>query len=299
LDWAKNAWDSFASDPWEFAKDIVWSGAENVAGFLDEVKNNRAGSLIYDVLFPLQKIAPKLVSDFLPDDVFKFIGKAVEPISDSMFGFEYDESRGLFHTRREPVPHQYHFGFGDAYDTISSGPFLGMDIDNAPVVFQYGDKEYLFELWKGQYGWGVSTGGEIGIYSRDITKDMEEYKKGEENYGVFYDSASKDEWLNMTFTIAQKSTGKEIFTLSTDDYVDPGEAAEDFWLLGMQYGTYIDRNDVIMKNARIQFQNEGMARAFADALLGDTQTSKGKGVDVRNLSVNGLIVTFDWWGDVR
>ena len=38
-----------------------------------------------------------------------------------------------------------------------------MIIDCEPICFMYGGKNWMIELWKGQYG--LETGGEIGVYN--------------------------------------------------------------------------------------------------------------------------------------
>ena len=63
-----------------------------------------------------------------------------------------------------------------------------MIMDCEPVEFSYGGKRWLIELWKGQYG--ITTGGEIGIYNtkrEDI--DHEKFK------GTFYENIQDDERL--------------------------------------------------------------------------------------------------------
>ncbi len=40
-----------------------------------------------------------------------------------------------------------------------------MIIDCEPIYFEYDDKKWLIEFWKGQYG--INTGAEVGIYHAD------------------------------------------------------------------------------------------------------------------------------------
>ena len=47
----------------------------------------------------------------------------------------------------------------DFYD--EAGALLGMDLDDEIVTFQYGNREYRIELWKGNYGFGNALAGNL------------------------------------------------------------------------------------------------------------------------------------------
>lgn len=76
-------------------------------------------------------------------------------------GFRYYPTDDIIYSRKNAE--QNKLGFCYAYDegivAISS------ILDCETIYFQYGGKEWMAELWKGQYG--IETGGEIGLYYRD------------------------------------------------------------------------------------------------------------------------------------
>ena len=55
------------------------------------------------------------------------------------------------------------FGYTRLFDY--SAPHFKMVFDCEPVYFDYDNKTWLIEFWKGQYG--ISCGAEIGIYRAD------------------------------------------------------------------------------------------------------------------------------------
>jgi len=76
-------------------------------------------------------------------------------------GFLYYEGENILYSRKKAE--QSKMGFSYAYD---EGIFAILSIlDCEPVYFLYEGKEWMIELWKGQYG--VETGAEIGVYNRD------------------------------------------------------------------------------------------------------------------------------------
>lgn len=75
------------------------------------------------------------------------------------YGFQYDQTTDYFYSTMHCWQRKY--GYHRLYD--SSAAALGMIFDCEPVYFDYGDKHWLIEFWKGQYG--ISAGAEVGIYA--------------------------------------------------------------------------------------------------------------------------------------
>ena len=74
-------------------------------------------------------------------------------------GFEYDPDQGIYSSHLNPL--QRNFGFNPLYDTAA--PFTGMIYYTRRFFFQYDDKDWMVQIWKGQYG--ITVGAEIGIYN--------------------------------------------------------------------------------------------------------------------------------------
>lgn len=73
-------------------------------------------------------------------------------------GFAYDAEQDIFYSRIDSW--QRKFGYGRSYDEAAAP--LNMIIDCEPIYFEYEEKKWMIEFWKGQYG--ITTGGEVGVY---------------------------------------------------------------------------------------------------------------------------------------
>ncbi len=89
-------------------------------------------------------------------DIMELIGPYVD-----IFGFAYDAEQDIFYSTKYPI--QRIFGYNTLYDSGAS-PF-GMYFLTHRIRFEHEGKEWMVQLWKGQYG--VTVGGEVGIYYRE------------------------------------------------------------------------------------------------------------------------------------
>lgn len=154
------------------------------------------------------------------------LNKLIQP-----FGFLYDVKQDVFYSSMNPW--QRKMGYGKIYDRMA--PSMNMIIDCEPVCFRYDDREWMIELWKGQYG--IAAGAEIGVY---IKKDN------------FYQSVGDDELLNMRFSLYHEN---HMLIRMQDKH---------WWLTGFKLGQYSRRRDLIME-AEILFPTVEMRDAFLAA----------------------------------
>ncbi|MBR2732508.1 MAG: DUF4474 domain-containing protein [Clostridia bacterium] len=106
---------------------------------------------------------------------------------------------------------QQPFGFMRLYDVASQ--LIGYQYDFKRIVFTYDNKDWLVELWKGQYAL-FQYGGEIGVYTK--------YSTGFGDTPVStYSCASRNDWLDMEMTLYQEQpdgTMRPVFTRDYDKY---------------------------------------------------------------------------------
>lgn len=76
-------------------------------------------------------------------------------------GYNYDPKQHIIYSKYTPI--QRFFGFARTVD-LAADPILSSAIFCDPIYFFYDGKEYLLELWKGQYG--LMSGTEVGLYYR-------------------------------------------------------------------------------------------------------------------------------------
>ncbi len=168
----------------------------------------------------------------------------------SIAGFKYDSEQDIFYSEINAWQREY--GYCKLYD--ESAASFNMVIDCEPVIFKYGGKTWLIELWKGQYG--MTGGGEIGIYASSrlmIPGDIPaEFWDSRYDY-AFFDKISDDEMLPMEYTLYQN--GEAVFNRDQTHW----------WLTGFKMGRY-SPPDTLTMNARITIADDGMRNAFTAAL---------------------------------
>lgn len=151
-------------------------------------------------------------------------------------GFAYDEAQGVYYT---PLyPWQRYFGYNVGFDMAA--PLAGMVFDTKRIEFVYKDKEWMIQLWKGQYG--ITAGAEIGLYNRDPDKVMQ------------YDCADDEDLIEMQFDFYNQ--GKYVFSRGPEKH---------WWLTGFKV-FHIGIPFTITLDMTLKFTDNTMATAFMQAL---------------------------------
>jgi hypothetical protein len=96
----------------------------------------------------------------------------------------------IYNNDKDPECFQKNFGYNPLYDWGAS--LIDFSIETTKLDFNYDNKQYRIQLWKGQYISGSigTVGGEIGVYTRP---------KG--SIGEHYNCATEDDWLKMEMTV--------------------------------------------------------------------------------------------------
>lgn len=172
------------------------------------------------------------------------------------FGFEFDVNQDIIISKKNCW--QKDLGYMDIYD--SKAPFFNMVMDALPICFNYDDKEYRIEFWKGQYG--ITTGAEIGVYVRD-------------NFslpGVFR-AVSDEDSIYLQFTLRKKC---ELFS----------RCDKTWWLTGFDLGTFSRPRNLRMSIC-LCFPNSDMLECFIHALI-------NAGIPCSNIEICDTQVCFDY-----
>ncbi len=151
-------------------------------------------------------------------------------------GFEYDEEQGIYYSQMNPL--QRKFGFNFVYDMAA--PLAGMYYSTKRIEFTYGGKEWMVQIWKGQYG--ITSGAEIGLYSRDPSKVMQ------------YDCADDSELIEMQFDFY--NMGEYVFSRGPEKH---------WWLTGFKVA-HIGVPQFIEMDMTLNFADNLMANEFEKAL---------------------------------
>lgn len=158
-------------------------------------------------------------------------------------GFQYDCRSDVFFSRIDAW--QRPFGYCSLYDDAM--PLAGIIADCEPICFDYDNKHWLIELWKGQYG--ITAGAEVGIYNTSKNKlSLPGFN------GYFYECISSAEFLPIKFELRKGNT--ILFSRS----------GVHWWLTGFRLGEYISPSKLSL-HVKIYFPTRCMCMAFTDALI--------------------------------
>lgn len=157
------------------------------------------------------------------------------------FGFCYLPVHNIMTSRLDAW--QKNFGYRSLYD--KTAPHFNMVFDCEPVYFDYKDRTWLIEFWKGQYG--INIGGEIGIYQADSILTPEQYEQTD------FHGVSDSDFLPISMKLNFK--GKQLFAIRQMHW----------WLTGFRMGCYCEPENLIM-DISIIFPNEEMLQSFTESL---------------------------------
>ena len=177
---------------------------------------------------------------------------------------------------------QYNFGFGQLYDIAA--PYLLMEYDYVRVFFTYEGKDWMIQLWKGQYGL-VFYGSEIGVYNKVHTGE-------EDTPTTFYECPPEEDWLKMEMTLYHDDgTGNYVreFTRDYGDY---------WWCTGFKQGHLrnVEPADELRVASRITFKDAEMAKLFAEGLIecGFKESKSAEGMNLDEFCADGSDVYVRW-----
>ena len=152
-------------------------------------------------------------------------------------GFDYDPIQDVYYTQLDSW--QRNFGFNSVYDTAA--PMVGMLYSTAKIYFTYDDKDWMMEIWKGQYG--ITAGAEIGFYNKPTDRVMKHY-----------DCVTDEEMLTMAFDF-----------YNMDELVFTRGPEKHWWLTGFKF-LHVGVPSFIELDMTIEFPNRKMANAFEKGL---------------------------------
>ncbi len=164
------------------------------------------------------------------------INEAAKP-----FGYRYDVIRDVLTSRTDAW--QKDCGYSVLYD--KAAPFFNMIFDCFRVYFNYDQKTWLIEFWKGQYG--INTGCETGIYHTDGIISPDSYKT------AWFKAADKNDYVDISSCLYDK--GCKVTHMRKHHW----------WLTIFIPGRFSKPAGLSMK-VTLRFKDFEMRAAFTDAL---------------------------------
>lgn len=194
----------------------------------------------FNKVFTLPK-APK----YIPHNVNIDFDKA------SLASYKYDPVGNYYYTDDKDC-WQKNFGYSEVYD--KAAPIIAMYFDTVRNTFTYGGKDWMIQMWKGQYGY-YFVGGEIGVYTKKAGSNSKSYICADQN-----------DWLKMemTFMWDEDKTGNylPVFSRPYTEY---------WWCTGFVIGfettTARKSREQFRLVAHITFKDEQMAQLFCESML--------------------------------
>ena len=184
-------------------------------------------------------------------------GKVTNEYGSGLLGFSYDVNEQVFYATNNAW--QRSFGYTYLYDVAAP---LGICwYDTTRVFFNYDDKEWMIQLWKGQYGF-VLIGCEIGLYYRDFDDGVLVDSEGRK----YYKCADDDMLIKMSLSLYRDNS--LLFTRKQQ---------YSWWLTGFTlghlttYGITPTDTQALMIDSKLTFANEEMMNAFLEGLNNVTE----------------------------
>ncbi len=166
-----------------------------------------------------------------------------------VLGYLYDPKEQCFYTADDPW--QRNFGYSELYDNAAS--LVVIIIETARIKFEYDNRDWMVQLWKGQYGW-VLYGCEIGVYTKDKNMPIQHY-----------DCATDEDMLQMEMVLYEKAESPLGGYYWKKSFGRPYE--RQWWHTGFVWGNMINRYDDDLKMyARITMRDFEMRDAFVEGL---------------------------------
>lgn len=180
-----------------------------------------------------------------------------------ILGYLFDPKEMCFYTSADPW--QRVIGYNEIFDIL--GPYTMIDYDTMRLRFPYGDKDWMIQLWKGQYGL-VFYGAEIGVYTKPKDRNL-----------MHYDAASDDEMLQMTMTLLRKETGLLTGTKWVEKFSRP--YGYYWWCTGFLPGNMYGHFEDLKMDVRITMKDYEMLSGVTAALKENNISYTVQGLDVK------------------
>lgn len=232
---------------------ITWTSSDEKVATVDENGTVKGKSIGKAVIRASAKVDGKTITGEFAINVIKsqnFLKNFLE--NRQVLSYQYSYVDDYYYTNDKEA-WQYNFGFGKIYDIAS--PFILLEYDYIRIFFTYEDKDWMMQMWKGQYGM-IFYGGEIGIYNRPHSEDgVHEW--------TMYACPKEEDWLGMEMTLYhenEKGVFEREFTREYDKY---------WWCTGFKNGHVRQEEpcDELRLAGRITFKSEEMAQIVYDGLL--------------------------------
>lgn len=231
---------------------ITWSSSDEAIATVDDNGKVKAKGVGRALITASAKVAGQTIEGYYNVNVVtgnNFIKSFLE--GNQIASYQYSYVDDYYYTNDKDC-WQDTFGYARIYDLAA--PYVVLEYDYTRVFFEYDNKDFMVQLWKGQYGY-VFYGAEIGIYSKKLSDK-------EPGMLTFFGKADEEYWPEMEMTLYhQKLNGEweREFTRDKDYY---------WWCTGFKLGHLrdVEPADELRMVASIKFKDVAMAKKFGAGL---------------------------------
>ena len=232
-------------------------------------------------------VTAQLSERMLQDSMEVFVvqpGNAVHNVlrDREILGYQYSYKDDYYYTNDRQCWQRF-MGFSKFYDLVA--PYMMLEYDYVRVYFTYGGKDWMIQLWKGQYG-AMFYGSEIGVYTKNHSaKDPGTF--------TLYQCAGEGDYLGMEMTLFHDTTGFGTYKRElTRDY------GKYWWCTGFKRGHLRVEEPAkeLRTSGTITMKDAEMTRLFVEALkkCGFSEAQAGQEIGLDQFSVDGNNVRFVW-----
>lgn len=266
----------------EVQPQITWSSSDEKVATVSDSGNVKGVSVGRAFITARANVAGRSIEGIYAINVVTSDNVIKNFMTDNqVLSYQYSYQDDYYYTNDKDC-WQDNFGFARVYDIVS--PYIALEYDYTRVFFKYDNKDFMVQLWKGQYGY-IFYGGEIGVYHRDSDGK-------ETGYFTFFKTAEEKYWPKMEMTLYHEKLNGEWereFTREYDYY---------WWCTGFKPGhlRMVEPADELRIVARITFVDKEMATLFADGLkaCNFTQAQDQSSVGLDSYYQNGRDVYLQW-----
>ncbi len=233
--------------------EITWTSSDEKIATVDKngkVKGKEAGKAVITASATVND--KKISADYALNVVTSsnFVKDLLE--NQQILSYQYSYIDDYYYTNDKEA-WQYDFGYGPIYDIVA--PYILLEYDYVRVFFEYEGKDWMIQLWKGQYGL-IFYGSEIGIYNKP-------HSDKEDNIFTFYSCPPTEDWVKMEMTLYHQ----ELDGSWTREFTRPYDTY--WWCTGFKDGhlRIEEPADELRMVGRLTLKSEEMTELFAKGLL--------------------------------
>lgn len=268
----------------EIQPQIIWTSSDEAIATVDEKGNLKGVNAGKVDIIATAEVGGKTITAKYPVKVVENENALNSYLEQhNILSFQYDYDNNCYYAN-DKKSWQKDFGFMRIYDMLA--PYAGMEYDYIRVFFTFENKDFMLQLWKGQYV--AYYGCEVGLYNK------EHDGKPVSDFTLFNAVEDAKYWPTMDVSlyhqVEENSDEYEfVFKRPTDKY---------WWCTGFYEGELRQKEpaDELRVVSTLTMMNEEMAALLSEGLekCGFKKAESKDAVGIDSFFVEGKNVSICW-----